>query len=924
MSLETDRRKRDFAKTPEPSGSAAPTPGHRFVVQRHRASRLHYDFRLEIDGVLMSWAVPKGPSLNPADKRMAVHVEDHPIDYYDFEGTIPQGQYGGGDVIVWDWGHFESEETDDPGAAVRAGELKFRLEGEKLRGRFTLVKTSGRRGGAEDEDNWLLIHKRDDQTDESWDVDAHPRSVKSGRTNDEVKAGAAAVWDSGAPAETAEIDLSAAVNARMPDFIPPMKATLADSPFSDPDWLFELKWDGYRVEAVVRDGRVRLWTRNQQDAARYFPDLAEAPTWISAHEAIVDGEVVALAESGEPSFSLLQERTGVRAGNRGQVVTEPRSPVERGDISIVYQVFDLLHLDGRSLLAVPLEERKRLLQTVLRPHGLVQYASHVVEEGEAFHRAAADRGLEGIVAKHRGSPYEQGRRTKSWLKVKIRREQEVVVAGYVPGKGTHRDLGSLVVGVHDDGRFVFAGEIGSGIAAKTRKELVATLDALRRDDAPFDDEAPRIKDVRWAEPRIVVRAEFAEWTTDKLMRQAAYKGIELGKHPTSVVREEPTATNAARRSAEAAVDRRPKQKKAEPPVKAGADSSQTRPKSQKARPKSAQARPTSAPPRAKSAASPTLPQAPTREELEALQQLGKEGRWEVGTESVALTNLDKVLFPPRPGSDEKPITKRELVRYFAVVSPAALPHLAERALNLHRFPNGASGQGFWQKDIPASAPVWLRRWTETGVDAREANTHVVADRVATMVWLANSAAFEIHPWTSKIDAPERPTYALIDIDPGDRSSFAEVLVLARLYRTALGHLGVTGFPKLTGKRGVQVWIPIERRYSFGETSAWVEGLSRAVGSLVPELVSWEWSVSQRGGRIRLDYTQNSYIKTLVAPYAVRPAAGAPVSAPVTWDELDSPDLRPGLWTIRDMEARLDAVGDLFAGALELEQELPAL
>ena len=284
MSLETYNRKRDFARTPEPAGEVGPSQpppeGRRFVVQRHRATRLHYDFRLEIDGVLMSWAVPRGPSLNPADRRMAVHVEDHPISYFDFEGVIPRGEYGGGDVIVWDWGTFEPEETDDPGKAVHSGELKFRLNGQKLRGRFTLVKT---RGYDSKEDSWLLIHKKDADADPGWDVDAHPQSVKTGRTNDEVKAGRDAVWDSHAPAEKASIDLSGAREERLPDFIEPMKATQADKPFDDPDWFFEVKLDGYRVEAVVDDGKVRLWTRNKQDAQRYFPDLAAAvPTWINA------------------------------------------------------------------------------------------------------------------------------------------------------------------------------------------------------------------------------------------------------------------------------------------------------------------------------------------------------------------------------------------------------------------------------------------------------------------------------------------------------------------------------------------------------------------------------------------------------------------------------------------------------------------
>src|SRR5919106_325897 len=560
MSLATYRKKRDFAKTPEPSGaeepSRPPKGNRRFVVQRHRATRLHYAFRLEIDGVLMSWAVPRGPSLNPADRRMAVHVEDHPLSYFDFEGVIPKGQYGGGDVIVWDWGTFEPEETDDPAAAIAAGELKFRLHGEKLRGRFTLVRTAGRGGalgGDDGRDKWLMLHKRDDAAVPGWDPEDHPRSVKSGRTNDEVRDGRPAVWDSHAPAAVAAIDLSAARSEPMPDFIPPMRATLASGPFSDPDWLFEIKWDGYRVEAVVRDGAVRLHTRNRQDAARYFPTLADAPTWIEADEAIVDGEVVALDDAGRPDFSLLQDLTGLKGiGSNGRDPDGKRkTKEERAAIPLVYQAFDLLHLDGRSLLAVPLEHRKRLLRSVLRDHPRVRFGGHVLEDGEAFVEAARGQELEGVVAKLRASVYEPGRRSKSWLKIKLRREQELVVAGWLPGQGSHKELGSLIVGVYEGDRLRHAGQVGSGIDTRTRRELRTRLDELARDDSPLDP-VPRIKDARWVEPRIVIRAEFAEWTTDQLLRQAAFKGFEIGKDPRAVRRERAVETRAAVAEAERA------------------------------------------------------------------------------------------------------------------------------------------------------------------------------------------------------------------------------------------------------------------------------------------------------------------------------------------------------------------------------------
>ncbi len=344
MPLEEYRRKRDFARTPEPAPAAVAGTTGRFVIQRHRATRLHYDFRLEIEGVLVSWAVPKGPTLDSTIRRMAVHVEDHPIEYFDFEGVIPAKQYGSGDVIVWDWGTWEPEApTLDPRKAVADGELKFRLRGEKVKGRFTIVRTSRRPGSApstafEDDqgEQWLLIHKKDDASQPGWDAEDHPQSVKTGRTNDEVKADRDALWIGKAPAATAEIDLAGAEVAPLPARIEPMLATLASKPFDDPDWLFEIKWDGYRVQAVVTEGKVRIWTRNLNDAETYFPRLLSPPSWIDAREAIVDGEVVAVDDDGRPDFSLLQTRLGDKTAK-----------------GLVYQAFDLLYLDGRSLLERP-------------------------------------------------------------------------------------------------------------------------------------------------------------------------------------------------------------------------------------------------------------------------------------------------------------------------------------------------------------------------------------------------------------------------------------------------------------------------------------------------------------------------------------------------------------------------------------------
>ena len=882
MPLDAYRSKRDFKKTPEPAGDVLADTSGRFAVQRHRATRLHYDLRLEVDGVLASWAVPRGPTLDPDQRRLAMRTEDHPIEYLEFEAVIPKGQYGAGDMIVWDWGTYEPEETDAPAAAVAAGELKFRLHGERLRGRFTLVRTSGRtddQGRAEGGDPWLLIHKRDEQSEAGFDAESLPRSVKSGRTNDELAAGLPPRFEAPAPAPEPPIDLSAAREAPLPEFVPPMLATAGERPFEDPSWLHEVKWDGYRVQAVVRDGKVRLWTRNRADAAGYFPELAAPPTWIDAGEAVVDGEVVALDEAGRPSFSALQERTGLvgleaRTGRRRPRAAKPGAEARRTEAApIAYQVFDLLHLDGRSLLDVPLESRKRLLRRLLRPHPLVHYAPHLAGEGSAFLDAALAGGLEGVVAKKRMSRYRPGERSSDWVKVKVRAEQDVVVVGWLPRKGSATDLGSLIVAVQGSTGLMHAGQVGSGLGGRIRRQLLAALSDLDRPDPPIEG-APDVAGARWVEPRIVVRVEFAEWTPDGLLRQPTFLGVVADRSAESTVREDPP--RRAVRGVEAS------------PASPGF---------------------------------PGLETAVTDAELAALDALPREGTWEIGGQVVRLTNLDKVLFPARD-PDPAPVTKRDLVRYYTTVAGALVPHLRRHGLTLQRFPDGVARPGFWQKDLPSHTPAWITR--RELVDSEGTKQYVVVDRVATLAWLAQEAAVELHPWTATIEAPDRPRYALIDIDPGDATTWEEVLVLARLFRAALSHLGLIGLPKTTGKRGLQVWIPIAERYTFDQTRDWVEQLSRAIGQTVPDLVSWAWSKRDRRGRARLDYTQNAPIRTLVAPYSVRPAPGAPVSAPIDWDELEDPGLAPDGWTVRTLPPRLTDMGDLFGEALTLGQDLPAL
>ena len=950
MPLDRYRAKRDFAKTPEPRpgavdgdpgavdespgaageslGAADGRPGAapggcgRFVVHRHRASRLHYDLRLEIDGVLASWALPKGPTRDPDERRFAARTEDHPIEYLDFEGVIPKGEYGAGDSICWGWGTFEPELTWDPGAALRAGELKLRLRGDKLAGRFTLVRTGGRdhgrssepparsarsgrsgqsRGGEDEGESWLLIAKAGPEALPGWSPEEHPASVRTGRTNEEVAAGVAPRVDRPAPPPLPTLDPPGSRLLAQPAFVEPMLATPGTAPFDGDDWLFEPKWDGYRVQAIVADGRVSLRTRNRNDAGRYFPELLGPPAWLAAPDAIVDGEVVALGEDGRPDFGLLQARLG--GGFSSSELPASPSAREAGRVApLVFMAFDLPWCAGRSYLDVPLETRKEILRLVLREHPRVQYGGHIARDGVAFYAAAAAQGLEGAMAKHRRSRYEAGRRSTAWLKLKVRPTQELVVGGYVPGQGSHRDLGALLVGVMEHGRLRYAGRVGSGIDTATRARLRAALDARALADHPFDDAPPDLgatSDARWATPDLVIRAEIGGWSRDGIVRQATFAQEAPEVDSATVERQESVGPEAAARALAKAGIGRTRTTGAPAPAAVGT---------------------TVAP----APAAPASFEPATEHELAELDALpGRGGAWQIGGREVKLTSLDRVLAPGA-ADGEPPVTKRDLVRYLVRVGPVMLPHLASRALNLVRFPGGIDDESFWQKDAARGTPDWVTRWREPDPPDRRPHAYVVADGLATLAWLGNQAAVELHPWTSPIEAPAEPRWALVDIDPGSRTTWEETLVLARLYRRAFQHLGIVGIPKVSGKRGIQVFVPLRPGYTFEETRAWVEQISRAVGGAVPELVSWEWSKDRRDGRARLDFTQNWRNRTLVGPYSPRPAPGLPVSAPITWDELDDPALRPDRWTIRTILARVAERGDLFAPALGPGQELPRL
>jgi bifunctional non-homologous end joining protein LigD len=893
-SLAEYQRKRDFSKTPEPKGAPDPSGGNRFVVQKHWATRLHYDFRLEMEGVLVSWAIPKGPTLNPAERRLAAHVEDHPVSYYDFEGTIPKGEYGGGTVMVWDWGTFELEEST-PAESLKRGEVKFRLHGVRLSGRYALVRTRS-------EKDWLLIKKKDEAADPNFDIERFDTSVKTGRTKEQIEQGHDAVWSSRREeGEGGLIDLAKAETGPMPRTLEPMNAQLTEEAFDNDQWLFEIKWDGIRLVSFIDNGKVTIQTRSGRTVDTEYPELQAISRLVSAKQAILDGEIVVLDDEGRPSFQLWQ--------NRG---TEPRP--------LSYVVFDIVYYDGQRLFKVPLEDRKRLLRNIVRDAGVLKYSEHVLGQGKAFFRAAKAKQLEGIVAKRRDSAYQPGQRSGAWLKIKAVQQQEVVVGGFTAPRASRRHFGALIVGVYDDGKLVYAGHVGGGFDERSLDSIYLLLKPLIIKTSAFSGEPPHGNEKpTWVRPGLVAEVKFAEWTREGVMRQPVFLRMRDDVDPKAVRRERPET--APRASALA--------KRAASPVKVAGKTAGSRSKTaertatvQRVR-RAAPRPPSDVPDTPLSRAAARIAKklgtdlrGATAAELDALDAIKNEGNWEIGGRVVHLTNLDKLLFP------EDKYSKRDLIRYYVQVAPVMIPHYSRRPLSMNPHPDGIHGKSYWVKDKPDYAPEWIP--TFKYMDQKSLKDWILIEEVATLAWLTNHAVIDMHPWYSREDEPEYPDWSVIDLDPAEGATFSDVVAVARVLKTALDHLKLEAVLKTTGQSGLHIYVPIERRYTLAESRDFVAKLAHTIAALMPDKVTEIWEVKRRTGKIRIDYTQNVINKTLAGPYSVRPAPRAPVSTPISWSELDDPKLRPDKWTIRTLGDRLLEVGDLFHDALTLHQRLPAL
>ena len=610
---------------------------------------------------------------------------------------------------------------------------------------------------------------------------------------------------------------------------------------------------------------------------------------MTAKQAVLDGEVVVLDDEGRPSFQLLQ--------NRG---SEPR-PMQ-------YVVFDIVYLDGQRLFQVPLEDRKRLLRNVVRDSDVLKYSEHVLGEGKAFYDAAKQKRLEGIVAKLRDSPYQPGIRSSAWLKIKAIAQQEVVIGGFTAPRNSRKHFGALLVGVYDDqGRFVYTGHTGGGFDEKTLASVSRLMKPLIVKTSPFTGPPPKTNEKpTWVRPELVAEVKFAEWTRDGVMRQPVFLGMRDDVDTRTVRREQPKPAPAksASKTMTTPATRAPKSGAASPrksPGSVRADVPDT--------------------PLSRAAAKiakklETGIRGATAAELEALDAIVKNGDWEIGGRVVHLTNLDKLLFP------EDKYSKRDLIRYYVQVAPIMIPYYSRRPLSMNPHPDGIHGKSYWLKDKPNYAPDWIPTFTYE--DRKNVKDWMLIEEVATLAWLANHAVIDMHPWYSRVDKPEYPDWSVVDLDPAEGASFKDVIAVARVVKTALDHLNLKALLKTTGQTGLHVYIPIERRYTLDESRGFVEKLSHMIAELMPDKVTEVWEVKRRTGKIRIDYTQNVINKTLAGPYSVRPAARAPVSTPIAWEELDNPQLRPDRWTIKTLGDRLLKSGDLFHEALTLRQRLPAL
>lgn len=836
--LSTYRRKRDFNTTKEPSGAFDVKPSNRlrFVIQKHDASRLHYDLRLELDGVFKSWAVTKGPSLDPHDKRLAVEVEDHPLDYGDFEGTIPKGQYGGGTVMLWDRGYWEPEGRKSVDQQFKQGDLKFHLDGKRLKGSYVLVRMRGDRFEGK-RTNWLLIKHRDaNSVEKNGSVILHENdtSVASGRTMDQIAAGQGrkpkpfmldtaavgedAVWDSkkGLAADFRKTLKSRSsvdrAGADLPDFIEPQLCQTLSRPPAGKGWLHEIKFDGYRIQMRIADGNVTLRTRKGLDWTGKYPTIAAAAAALP--DSIIDGEICALDKNGAPDFAALQA-----ALSQGKTV------------SLVYFAFDLLFDGGEDLRHLPLVERKARLEELLSTLDAtsnIRFVEHFETGGDAVLRSACRLSLEGIISKEAQSSYTSGR-SASWAKSKCRAGHEVVIGGYTK---TGTRFRSLIVGVHQGKNFVYTGRVGTGFGGNKVATLLSAMKPLEQQRSPFSGKSPpkRGHDVLWVKPELVAEIEFAGWTSDGLVRQAAFKGLREDKPAGEVEAEKP----------------------------ADADTELLEP-------------------------SPSTTRSVKR----------RGGKANVM--GVLISSPDKVIW--QAAFNNPAVTKEDLAHYYEAVGPWLINHIRGRPCSIIRTPDGVGGEQFFQRHAMPGTSNLLELVTVFG----DRKPYLQIDRVEGLAAVAQLGAVEIHPWNCEPHQPEVPGRLVFDLDPAPDVTFSAVVEAALEMRERLEGLGLVTFCKTTGGKGLHVVTPLKvgkrKKLTWDEAKTFAHAVCLSMASDSPDRYLTKMAKKLRHGRIFLDYLRNDRMSTAVAPLSPRAREGAPVSFPLTWNQVKK-NLDPKRFTLR--------------------------
>ena len=887
MGLTEYVKKRDFKKTAEPKAGKSKDKDHLiFVVQKHDASRLHYDFRLEMEGVLKSWAVPKGPSLDPKVKHLAMMVEDHPFDYLNFEGIIPKGEYGGGTVIVWDEGIYEPIEPIKGKKAqekhllkqLASGQLKIKLHGEKLNGEFALVKTHGM-----GENGWLMIKHKDEFTT-SEDITKKDKSVLSGKTIEMMEKTSEKVWQHGHEedvvpdeelAEDVELDdepkseidvtaiLKSAPKTKVPANIKPMKATLVDEPFDEPGWLFEVKWDGYRAIADISKDEASLISRNNLPFDKYYPINDALKKW--GMNAVLDGELLVLNDKGISDFGAMQNWRSEADGN------------------LVFYIFDILWYEGKNLMGLPLSDRQAVLESILpTDNDHIRQSKIFDANGIDFFAAAERMGLEGIIAKKADSVYTSDLRSKEWLKVKVQKRQEVVIAGFTKNAGTGKSFSALVLGMYDaKGDLQFVGKVGTGFSDKLQKEMMAQFEPLITKKSPFDYEVDIDKPTRfrpkrmgakptWLKPELVCEVGFAEVTSDGVFRQASFKGMRTDKKAKDVVLETPVDTEETVAEPDAA---------AEPAKK---ENTKTKKADLKLEPVKNTER--------KTLLNPT-------EDTQTKKICGHE---------LKFNHVTKLYWP------EDKVTKGDMLNYYYKVGEYMMPYLKDRPMSLNRFPGGIHSQSFYQKNVTDKAPDWAKTFDHV-TDEGKVTKYLVGTDEASLLWMNSLGCIEINPWFSRAESSDNPDYCVIDLDP-DKHTYDQVVEAARITKEVLDAIDVPSYPKTSGSTGMHIYIPLAAKYTYQQSQLFANIIVKLVHKQIPDYTSLERSIAARNGKMYLDFLQNRPGATIAGPYSLRPKPGATVSTPVSWDEV-----KPGLtiqhFNIHNAMARFKETGDLFQGVL---------